>query len=183
MRRCAAKCLLRSARRSNMDFMRTRPIRRVAWVGATAVFLALGGLAFAADEEARLLPDGPGKDLVGRLCFDCHGAGNFRKVRLNRDDWSDQVADMVDRGAKANEAEMAAIVDYLTQNFGKDSKINVNTAPLVELKVILGLSVKESQAVIDYREANGKFQALPDLQKVPGMDGKKIEAKKDMIAF
>jgi DNA uptake protein ComE-like DNA-binding protein len=37
--------------------------------------------------------------------------------------------------------------------------------------------------VIDYREANGKFQALPDLQKVPGMDGKKIEAKKDMIAF
>jgi len=140
-------------------------------------------LANAADEEAKLLPDGPGKDLVGRVCFECHGAGNFRKVRLNRDDWSDQVADMVDRGAKANEAEMGVLVDYLTQNFGKDSKINVNTAPLVELKVVLGLSVKDSQAVIDYREANGKFQAWQELQKVPGIDGKKIEARKDAIAF
>jgi competence ComEA-like helix-hairpin-helix protein len=53
----------------------------------------------------------------------------------------------------------------------------------VELKVVLGLSVKDSQAVIDYREANGKFKAWQDLQKVPGMDGKKIEVKKDMIAF
>jgi competence ComEA-like helix-hairpin-helix protein len=162
-----------------------RPIWRMSRVDliSAAVFLSLGGLAFAADDEAKLLPAGPGKDLVGRICFDCHGAGNMRKVRLDRDAWADQVADMVDRGAKANEAEMATIVEYLTQNFGKDSKVKVNTAPLVELKVVLGLSVQESQAVIDYREANGKFQALQDLQKVPGVDGKKIEAKKDLIAF
>lgn len=150
---------------------------------AAALFLALGGLVFAADDEAKLLPDGPGKDLVGRICFDCHGAGNFRKVRLDRDAWADQVADMADRGAKGTEAELAAVVDYLTKNFGKDSKINVNTAPLVELKVVLELSVKESQAVIDYREANGKFKSLQELQKIPEMDVAKIEAKKDLIAF
>jgi competence protein ComEA len=165
-----------------MDFMRVPSIQRVGFQAA-AVCLLLAGLALAADEEAKLLPDGPGKDLVARLCFDCHGAGNFRKVRLNRDDWSDQVADMVDRGAKANDKEIEAIVDYLTKNFGKDSKVNVNTAPLVELKVVLGLSVPESQAVLDYRAANGKFQAWQDLRKVPGMDAQKIEAKKDMMAF
>jgi competence protein ComEA len=165
--------------------MRTRLIWRMLCVGliVAALFLALGVLAFAADDEAKLLPDGPGKDLVGRLCFDCHGAGNFRKVRLDRDAWADQVADMADRGAKGSEAELATVVDYLTKNFGKDSKINVNTAPLVELKTVLGLSVKECQALIEYREANGKFQAWQDLQKVPGMDAKKIEAKKDLIAF
>lgn len=177
------ECFLRSAARSNMDFMRM--IWRKPRIGITAAVLslALGGLASAADDEAKLLPDGPGKDLVGRVCFDCHGAGNIRKVRLDRDAWADQVAEMVDRGAKANEAEMTTLVDYLTQNFGKDSKVNVNTAPLVELKTVLGLSVKESQAVIEYREANGKFQAWQELQKVPEVDAKKIEAKKDLIAF
>lgn len=154
-----------------------------AGLTSAALFLALKGLAFAADDEAKLLPDGPGKDLVGRVCFDCHGAGNIRKVRLDRDAWADQVAEMVDRGAKASEAEINTLVDYLTRNFGKDSKINVNTAPLVELKTVLGLSVKECQAVIDYREANGKFQAWQELQKVPGVDAKSIEAKKDLIAF
>jgi competence protein ComEA len=159
--------------------MRLKAIRIPLCIGFTAVL----SLVFADDEEIKALPEGSGKALVGKFCFECHGAGNFRKVRLNKDDWADQVADMVDRGAKANETEMAAIVDYLTQNFGKDSKVNVNTAPLVELKVVLGLSVKESQAVIDYREANGKFKTSEDLKKVPDMDAAKIDAKKDMIAF
>jgi competence protein ComEA len=168
-----------------MDFMRMRLIGRMPRVGVAAAVMcfALGCLAFAADQEANLLPDGPGKELVGRICFACHGAGNFRKVRLNRDDWSDQVADMADRGAKGSEAELAIVVEYLTQNFGKDSKINVNTAPMVELKMILGISVKEAQAVLDYREANGKFKTWQEVQKVPGVDGTKIEAKKDLIAF
>jgi len=150
---------------------------------AIVPFLALAGLVFAADEEAKMLPDGPGKDLVGRVCFDCHGAGNFRKARLSQDAWTDQVADMVERGAKATDTEQTTIVNYLTRNFGKDSKINVNTAPMVELKAVLGLSVKDSQAVVDYREGNGKFQTWQDLQKVPGIDGAKIEAQKDMLAF
>lgn len=158
-------------------------MRRKACVTVLAATLCLALSCLAADEEAKLLPDGPGKDLVGRICFDCHGAGNFRKARLSRDDWSDQVADMADRGAKGTEAELAAVVEYLTQYFGKDSKINVNTAPLVELKTVLGLTVKESQAVIDYREANGKFQAWQELQKVPGVEGTKLEAKKELIAF
>jgi competence ComEA-like helix-hairpin-helix protein len=162
-----------------MDFMRMRLMRPMLCVPVLGTCLALGGLASAADEEA----DGPGKDLVGRICFGCHGAGNFRKVRLNGDDWSDQVADMVDRGAKGSEVELAAVVEYLTRNFGKDSKVNVNTAPLAELKTVLGLTVKECQAVIEYREAKGKFRAWQELQKVPGVDGAKIEARKDLIAF
>ncbi|HLK70166.1 MAG TPA: helix-hairpin-helix domain-containing protein [Bryobacteraceae bacterium] len=151
---------------------------------AAVLVLAFGCLALAADdEEVKQLPDGPGKDLVARACFECHGAGNFRKRRLDRDAWEEQVADMVDRGAKANEAESSKIVDYLAQNFGKDSKIYINTAPLVELKAVLDLSVKDAQAILDYRQANGKFEKLADLQKIPGIDGAKIEAKKDSIAF
>ncbi len=148
-----------------------------------AAFLAFAGLVWAADEEAKQLPEGAGKELVARACFECHGAGNFRKRRLDKEAWAEQVGDMVDRGAKANEQEIATIVDYLTQNFGKDSKVNVNTAPMVELKAVLGLSVKDAQAVVDYREANGKYQTLADIEKVPGIDSAKVEEQKSVIAF
>lgn len=148
-----------------------------------ALFLAPQCFALPDDEEVKLLPNGPGKDAVARICFECHGAGNFRRVRLTRDAWSEQVADMADRGAKGSETELAAIVEYLTVNFGKDSKINVNTAPLVELKMVLGITAKEAQAVFDYREANGKFKVWQELQKIPGVDAKKIEEKKDLMTF
>src|SRR5262249_3262191 len=123
------------------------------------------------------------KDAVVKACFSCHGSGNFRKSRLTKDEWSDQVADMVDRGAQASDEQVAAIIDYLAQNFGKDSKIRVNTAPFAELKNVLKLTVKEAQAVSDWRDQNGSFKTLEDLKKVPGVDGAKIDAKKDLIAF
>jgi competence protein ComEA len=91
--------------------------------------------------------------------------------------------DMVDRGAKGSDAEMMAVLDYLTQNFGKGSKIYVNTAPFGELKAVLGLSNDETNAVLEYRKQNGDFKQWSDLLKVAGLDGKKVEAKKDLLAF
>ena len=129
------------------------------------------------------MPDGEGKEATTRICLDCHGTGNFRQFRLDRDGWADQVAEMVDRGAKGTEKDLAAVTEYLAQNFGKDSKINVNTAPLVELKAILRITAQEAMAVLKYRDTNGKFKAWQDLQKVPGVEARKIEEKKDLMAF
>ena len=99
-------------------------------------------------------------------------------------DLQKQASSLITRLYKAfTEKDMALVTDYLTQNFGKDSKINVNTAPLVELKTILRITAQEAMAVVKYRETNGKFKEWQDLQKVPGVDPKKIEDKKDVIAF
>ncbi|PWT85934.1 MAG: hypothetical protein C5B56_13250 [Proteobacteria bacterium] len=149
------------------------------------ILLAMAAaLLVAADEEdAKKLPDGAGKDAVAKACFSCHGSGNFRKSRLTKDEWAEQVADMVDRGAQASDAEVTAIVDYLAQNFGKDSKLWINTAPFSELKSVLKLTVKEAQTLVDYRDQNGSFKSLDDLKKVPGVDTGKIDAKKNAIAF
>jgi competence protein ComEA len=151
----------------------------------TAILLTMAAcLAWAADDEdAKKLPQGAGKDAVVKACFSCHGAGNFRKVRLTKDEWSDQVADMMDRGAQATDAEVASIVDYLAQNFGKESKLWVNTAPFEELKNVLKLTVKETQALLAWRDQNGSFKNLDELKKVPGVDAAKIDGKKDVIAF
>src|SRR5271169_5526832 len=148
--------------------------------------LALAGslaVALTDDEEAKALPAGAGKELVAKVCLDCHGAGHFRGQRLSPEDWSDKVYDMIDRGAKASDDEAAAVVAYLTKNFGKDSKVLVNTAPLVELKSVLGFTVEESQAVLAYRKEHPAFQQWRDLLKVPGIDPAKVEARKDLLAF
>jgi competence protein ComEA len=148
------------------------------------ICIAAAAAGWAADDEdVKGLPDAPGKDVVVKLCLSCHGAANFRKKRLTKDGWSEQVADMIDRGAQATDEQAATIVDYLTQTFGKESKVNVNTAPFEELKSVLGLTTEESRAVVAWRKENGDFKSWQDVKKVPGIDPQKLENKKETIVF
>ena len=156
---------------------------RVLFLLALAGSLAVGLTADDVAEEAKALPAGAGKELVVRFCLDCHGTGHFRGQRLGPDDWSDKVYDMIDRGAKANDDEVTAVVAYLAKNFGENSKVLVNTAPLVELKSVLGFTVAESEAVLAYRKDHPAFQEWRDLLKVPGIDPTRVEARKDLMAF
>jgi competence protein ComEA len=154
---------------------------RAVWI-LPVVFAALT-FASADDGNAGLLPDGPGKDAVAKMCTECHSVDRMRTLRIGNDDWSDKVADMVDRGATGTDAEIEAVVNYLTANFGKDSKIRINTAPGIEMKALLGFKVAEVDAVVAYRKANGNFKDWSDLLKVPGLDQKNLEAKKDLLQF
>jgi len=147
---------------------------------AAVLFLAL---AFAADDDADRLPPGPGKAAVVKVCGDCHGYDDIRKLRLSKDDWNDKLSEMVINGAKASDQELAAILDYLAQTFGPDSKIWVNTAPFAELKSVLKLTNEETDALIAFRSKNGPFKTWDEVAKAPGVDAKKIEAGKDKIAF
>ena len=146
-------------------------------IAASAAAIAL------ANDEAKDLPDGPGKDLVAKVCIDCHTTGTFRKMRLNEDEWTDKVGDMVDRGAKADDKQQAAIVAYLVSNFGKGAKVNMNTAPYSELMVVLGFSADESKALVSYRGEHGAIKDWSELAKVSGLDARKMEAQKEKMAF
>jgi competence protein ComEA len=136
-----------------------------------------------ADEEADRLPAGTGKAALVKTCGECHGFEGIRERRLSRDEWSDKIGDMVDRGATASDDELAAILSYLTQNFGKESKIQMNTAPFAELKAVLKLTNDEADAVVAFRARNGAFKQWEDVRKVPGVDAKKLQAAKDLMAF
>lgn len=140
-------------------------------------------LAFVADDEGRTLPEGPGKEIVAKICIDCHTAATFRKMRLDENGWWDKVGDMVDRGAKADDKQQAEIVAYLAGNFGKTSKVNMNTAPHSELIVVLGFTMDESKALVAYRADHAAFKEWRDVSKVPGVDSQKAEAQKDKMTF
>ncbi len=47
-------------------------------------------------------------------------------------------------------------------------KVNINTADKAAL-ISIGLSDSRAQATIDYRNENGRFQAIEDIRNVPGI--------------
>ena len=147
------------------------------------MLLALACAPAADEKEVARLPEGPGKEIAGKICMNCHDSGNFRKARFSGDEWSDSVADMVERGASGTPAEIATVVAYLAKNFGQDSPVRINTAPFAEIKVVLGFTVAEVRAVLESREKNGALKSFEELLKIPGIDTAKAEAQKSRIAF
>jgi competence protein ComEA len=135
------------------------------------------------------LPNGDGKELVQRICNQCHDLENIVRSHLSKARWSQEVDDMVARGAEGTDDQFDQIVDYLSKNFGPAKKteqapqINVNMANAAELASALGVSNHDASAIVEYREKNGKFKQWTDLKNVPGLDIKKIEENKDRLLF
>jgi competence protein ComEA len=106
-------------------------------------------------------------------------------LHQDRDAWQATMNKMVGLGAKGTEKEFQAVVDYLAKNFAGEGipKIDVNQAEAIEFESGLTMKRSEAAAIIQYRSKHGKFTAIEDLKKVPGIDAAKIEAKKDRLLF
>ena len=150
---------------------------RGAWV--VAALLACAPPAPGQDS----FPDGPGKDITVRVCGTCHPPARGASVRLTRDGWRDVIAKMVSLGAKGTDAELAAVHDYLATHFkGEAPKpVNMNTAPAIDLESVAGLLRKEAAALIAYRSKHGPCKTLEDLKKIPGVDFRKIDRRRDRL--
>lgn len=55
-------------------------------------------------------------------------------------------------------------------------KVNVNSATVDEIAALPYLGRTKAQAIVDYRDNNGEFKSLKDLEKVSGI-GEKLLAK------
>jgi competence protein ComEA len=129
------------------------------------------------------LPDGPGKDALVKVCGTCHQPDRAAAVRLTKEGWEAVLADMVTRGAKGTDEEFAAVLGYLTTNFlGEAARpLNINSASQLDLEMVAGLKRTEAAAVMKFLESVGLCKALTDLKKVPGLEYKKIEDRKDYL--
>jgi competence protein ComEA len=146
-----------------------------------AVTLLLACAAPAAGQDP--FPDGPGKDVTVRICGTCHPSARGAAVRLTREGWQDVIAKMVSLGAKGSDAELVAVLDYLSTNFKGDAPkpVNLNTAPAIDLESVAGLLRKEAAALIAYRTKHGACKTLEDLKRVPGVDFRKINRRRDRL--
>ena len=147
---------------------------------------ALAAGAFFLPALARAaMPDGPGKDTMVNACSQCHEPERAAALRQDRDHWEATIDGMIAQGAQVDDDQFKAILEYLSKAFPPvpPKSINLNTATAADMEKALGLVPAESAAIIQYREANGKFTSIDDLKKVSGVAFSKIEAQKDHISF
>ncbi len=131
------------------------------------------------------LPPGAGRDTVMRVCSKCHSPNILVANPRDRQGWEDTITKMAGLGAMATDDEFTEILEYLAKNVTPQAtaKVNMNKATAAEMESSLELSVKEAEAVVSYRTKNGDFKSLEDVKKVPDVDAKKLDAKKDRLTF
>jgi competence protein ComEA len=148
---------------------------------ALCLFLFLSVAGFAQAD----LPDGPGKAATLRVCGKCHSPEQAVSLHQSRDDWEETVEKMVKLGARGSDDDFESVLTYLARNYGPQTSgpVNINKAASVDLETLLGLGRSEATAIVQYRSDKGNFKSIEDLRNVPGLDFKKIEAKKDRVTF
>lgn len=151
---------------------------------ALAVFISATWVE-PSNGQGPVMPDGPGKAEMQKLCMGCHEVEKSVSIKQDRTGWQRTMEKMVSFGMKSTEQEYNAVLEYLVRHYAADEvpKIKVNKAAAIELESGLSLKRSEAAAVIKYREQNGPFKSIEDLKKVPGIDVTKIEAKKDRLTF
>ncbi len=60
--------------------------------------------------------------------------------------------------------------------------VNINTATQSELEAVTGVGPAKAKAIISYREANGGFKSLDELDKVKGFGKASIEKLKSELS-
>ena len=90
-----------------------------------------GGAAIVAQSPAEP-PAGPGREVLERMCTRCHGLNVVTGQRMNAQQWSDEVRDMISRGAVGSDEDVRQVVAYLAAHFGPEQGEAANpgsTAP------------------------------------------------------
>lgn len=62
-------------------------------------------------------------------------------------------------------------------------RVNINKADTSELEKIRGIGPSLAQRIVEDREANGRFEELEDLIRVPGIGQAKFEKIKDQLTL
>ena len=146
-------------------------LRPVA-AGAAVFSLALitrAAVPVAADQQstASMLPPGAGKEVVAKLCDECHTLSTTVARRRLPSEWRDVLDKMYAQGLTANDDEDAKIFAYLCDQLGK---VDLNKSTAKELRAVLDVTKEDADAIIAARP----FAFVADLAKVPGFDSKKV---------
>lgn len=100
----------------------------VFWV----IFLLPVPLAFAQGNDPVALPPGAGRDVVVKICTQCHDLERIQVLRNGRTGWKNIVEEMAMFGAQLLPSEAETVINYLTANLGPDSQPLTAASPPAE---------------------------------------------------
>jgi len=149
-----------------------------------------GAVRLAGDVAATPpMPDGPGKQFILMQCTACHQPDHFTKYHHTSEEWQVIVARMGTRVPGATKPDLDAVLKYFVTNYPKveapedANKVNMNKATAKDIAARLDLTASEAEAIVHYRETHGDFKEWRDMLIIYGVDGKKIQARQERMAF
>lgn len=86
-----------------------------------------------------------------------------------------------DTAATPTNSDSSNSSDNATNNQITSSKININTASAAELDKLSGIGPTYAQRIIDYRNAQGGFKSITEIQNIKGIGPVTFEKIKDQI--
>src|SRR4051812_22740717 len=115
-----------------------------------------------------------------RVCSDCHEPERAFEAKRTRGDWESILEKMIEKGATGTDQDFELVLQYLLSQSGM---VNVNQSTPEDIALVLGISAKESEAIVAFRKQNGNFKNFEALAKVPNVDAAKLEQHKDAVIF
>ena len=162
------------------------------WLTCAALLSVLATTIVLAQEPAQPPPQapaaggqftiasGPGADLFQRVCVLCHPPDRIVSTRKTKSEWEEVIDKMITKGAQVTDDNYVTIEDYLLRNYGR---VNINKAPKDDLVLIAGVTPAQADAIVKFRTDNGPLADFDALAKVPGLDAKKLEEKREAFLF
>jgi hypothetical protein len=86
-------------------------------LGSTILLLVLSLILAACGGAKEPAADLDGKALTEERCTVCHNLQTVSGAKKSRDAWQSTVERMIGKGAQLDDAEKAAVVDYLTEAY------------------------------------------------------------------
>jgi hypothetical protein len=77
-----------------------------------------------ANAQSATLPPGPMRSKIKAACLQCHNSKRITEQHLTRQQWSRKLDKMVKLGADVPNSQRAALLNYLTKNFGPEKTAN-----------------------------------------------------------
>ena len=96
--------------------MEQKKVMNVRILGA-AVVLAFSAAIPAMADDFKSLPEGQGRDVMVKVCSQCHSPEIAAQQKLDAQGWKDLVNQMANNGANATDAEFDTISKYLATAF------------------------------------------------------------------
>jgi len=142
--------------------------------------LVASDLHASSQAQASTVTDEEGAMLLSYMCGECHDGQRIVEKRRTKADWQDVLNKMIEKGAIGEEKEFERLFAYLCRKHGS---VYINGATPDEITMVLGLTRKDADAIVGHRKANGAFADLDALKKVPDIDVKTLETRKDALVF
>ena len=83
------------------------------------------------------------------------------------------------RPTVGTDQEVELALSYLARTFR--ARLDINRANSMDFRRYVGLSERDGDAIVAYRQRHGRFSRWQDLERVPGINFKKVRERSEIL--